>query len=249
MTDAERASQLADEIDDELNELRERFADRENDHFSFGLKFSSWDIIARALRRFAETEARPSPPTAGAMEALRVLTDAVERYQVAGPLKRIITDMVKGLDLARTVLDAAVVKARPGRACKHGIRWPWACDECDADVLANYAASPVASPPPADLRGLLIDEFDKHELSYQGQSVRLADAALAAILAAGFVILPREPTDEMVERTARALCSADSWSPDGKDFFGDIANWRNYETPARLSLRAALTLTTKEPTP
>ena len=60
MTEAEKAAALADEIDNELNELRGRFANRENDHFSFGLKFSSWDIIARALRLLAETEARPA---------------------------------------------------------------------------------------------------------------------------------------------------------------------------------------------
>lgn len=60
MTEAERAAALADEIEAELKELRERFRGRENDSFSFGLRFSSWDVIARALRLLASQEPAPA---------------------------------------------------------------------------------------------------------------------------------------------------------------------------------------------
>lgn len=70
MTEAEKAAALADEIEAEMNELRGRFANRENDHFSFGLKFSSWDTIARALRLLAE---QPAVSPASAREVVNAI--------------------------------------------------------------------------------------------------------------------------------------------------------------------------------
>lgn len=105
MTEAEKAAALADEIDDELNELRGRFANRESDHFSFGLKFSSWDTIARALRLLAEQGAPPPAPA-----DLRGAITAEIYSQFAGGTSDPTLDEL-GIAVAGDYADAAISAA------------------------------------------------------------------------------------------------------------------------------------------
>ena len=78
MTEAELARQLADEIDAELNELRRRFTGRGNDHFSFGLKFSSWGVIVTALRAYST----PVSTDEGLMDAVATTVEPLLRDAV-----------------------------------------------------------------------------------------------------------------------------------------------------------------------
>ena len=77
-------------------------------------------------------EANSSPSTA---EALRVLTDAVGRYLDLGAFKSVRADLAKGLKMGTLALDPDLGNIKPGHICKHGVRWPHACDECDAAAL------------------------------------------------------------------------------------------------------------------
>lgn len=42
---------------------------------------------------------------------------------------------------------AAVEKIGPGHVCAHGIRWPWACDQCDRSGAVIVDDLQSASPP------------------------------------------------------------------------------------------------------
>jgi hypothetical protein len=92
-------------------------------------------LIARIRELEAETAGLTSD-LLRSTEALHILADAVGRYQAVGPLKGVRADLEKGLALSYAVLDPDLGRIKPGHVCKHGIRWPHACDECDADALA-----------------------------------------------------------------------------------------------------------------
>lgn len=83
MTEAERAAALADEIEEELTELRKRFKGRENDRFSFAVSFSSWDVIYAALRAYSA----PVSTDAGLREAVAdVIQDRAQGHHEYGVL-------------------------------------------------------------------------------------------------------------------------------------------------------------------
>lgn len=72
--------------------------------------------------------------------------------------------------------------------------------------------------------------------------LRLADAALCAVADAGFVIVPREPTEVMADEAAKEICRQQFIDPDGVTALagGQHRNWILRRPVARATLRAAI---------
>lgn len=69
-----------------------------------------------------------------------------------------------------------------------------------------------------------------------------ASAALRAVADAGFVIVPREPTEVMVDEAAKEICRQQFIDPDGVTALagGQHRNWSLRRPVARATLRAAI---------
>lgn len=73
--------------------------------------------------------------------ALRVLIDAASRYDVCGPTRSVKEDLARGVVLGEAALDPDLGRIKPGHVCKHGIRWPHSCAECDDDAYRAALAA------------------------------------------------------------------------------------------------------------
>lgn len=69
-----------------------------------------------------------------------------------------------------------------------------------------------------------------------------ADAVLRALAEAGFVIVPREPTEVMADEAAKEICRQQFIDPDGVTALagGQHRNWSLRRPVARATLRAAI---------
>lgn len=52
-----------------------------------------------------------------------------------------VEDAKSALTKAKSALPQAKADGED-RICKHGIRWPWACDDCDQEALAAWDGRP-----------------------------------------------------------------------------------------------------------
>lgn len=104
-------------------------------------------------------------------------------------------------------------------------------------IATSYGLDPDDIAP----RSVICGPGNEHLQEWEAYEEQ-ASAALRAVADAGFVIVPREPTEVMVDEAAKEICRQQFIDPDGVTALagGQHRNWSLRRPVARATLRAAI---------